>query len=131
MEGVERAGAGDRQPEAAAVAVVDQFDRDFVRPSVPEEGDLEAVLLAVRELFQAGVHGEFLPGRWPAFHGPDHASQAMPLAPGRSPLRSRIFLAVGSARIRRPRAPAPPGQAGAAASVWPASAAARCRRELM
>jgi len=62
MEGVECAVAGDRQPEAALVALVDHFDRDFVRAGVPEEGDLEAVLLALRELSQAGVHGAFLSG---------------------------------------------------------------------
>src|SRR5262249_42638936 len=43
----------------------------------------------------------------------DHAKRARPLAPGKTPLVSRIF------------------QAGAAASPGPASAAPRCRRELI
>src|SRR3954462_14323744 len=97
MEGVERAVAGDGKQEAALVALVDHFDRDAVRAGVPEEGDLEAVLLTVRELSQAGVHGGFLSGGWPAFHVSDLGSRAMPPRPGNPPSDP------GSSRPRTPQ----------------------------
>src|SRR5207248_3495289 len=42
--------AGDREAEAAVVEMVDDLDRDFVGARIPEERDLEAVLVAVGEL---------------------------------------------------------------------------------
>src|SRR4051794_4264430 len=95
MECVERGVAGDGKPEAASVALVDHFDRDLVRAGVPEEGDLEAVLLTARELSHAGVHGGFLSGGGPALHVSDLATQSMPPAPGKPPLLPRIFSPPG------------------------------------
>ena len=64
VERVERQVAGDREAEAAVVEVVDDVDRDFVGAGIPEEGDLEAVLVAVGEFFAGCVRhrGSFLFG---------------------------------------------------------------------
>src|SRR4051794_2003100 len=55
MERVEREVAGDREAKAAVVEMVDDLDRDFVGAGIPEEGDLEAVLVAVGEFFRGYV----------------------------------------------------------------------------
>ncbi len=64
MERVERQVAGDWEAEAAVIEVVDDLDRDFVGAGIPEEGDLEAVLVAVGEFFGGCVRhrGSFLFG---------------------------------------------------------------------
>ena len=51
VERVQGQVAGDREPEAAVVEVVDDLDGDFVGAGIPEERDLEAVLVAVGEFF--------------------------------------------------------------------------------
>jgi hypothetical protein len=55
VESVEREAAGDREPEMALGALVDDVDRHFVRAGVPEERDLEAVLVPIGELFEGYV----------------------------------------------------------------------------
>src|SRR5205814_3682036 len=55
VEGVQGQVAGDREPEAGVVEVVDDVDTHLVGRGIPEERDLEAVLVAVGELFDGCV----------------------------------------------------------------------------
>ena len=83
VEGVQREPAGNRNAEEAVVALVDDVDADVVRAGVPEEGDLEAVLLAVGEFFEAAVrHGEFLSVMALGIHSPIMRPQARRSRPG-------------------------------------------------
>ena len=83
MEGVQRESPGNRNAEKAVVALVDDINTDVVRTRVPEEGDLEAVLLTVGEFFEAAVrHGEFLSVMGLAIHSPIMRPQAHQSRPG-------------------------------------------------
>src|SRR3954452_12222450 len=71
VEGVQRGPPGNRNAEEAVVALVADVNADVVRTRVPEESDLEAVLLTVGELFEAAArHGEFLSVMGHPVHSP-------------------------------------------------------------
>src|SRR3954447_7554661 len=55
VECVECWVAGDREQEPAVVELVDDLDADFVRAGIPEEGHLEAVLVAVGQFSEGCV----------------------------------------------------------------------------
>src|SRR3954451_16983934 len=63
MERVKCQAAGDREAEAAVVELVEDLDGNFVRVRIPEERDLEASLVAVREFFELWVRHE-CPSGW-------------------------------------------------------------------
>ena len=94
VERVQGQVAGNREPEAAVVELVDDLDGDFVGTGIPEEPDLEAVLVAVGK-FSVGWRATsgFLSGGWPATSFSDHASQSVPIAPGTTPLLPLMFPA--------------------------------------
>src|SRR5262249_21436737 len=49
VEGVERGGRIDHERDSGRVCLVDEADRDLVRPGVPQERDFEAVLSSLSQ----------------------------------------------------------------------------------
>src|SRR3954452_8502264 len=112
VEGVQRGPPGNRNAEEAVVALVADVNADVVRTRVPEESDLEAVLLTVGELFEAAVrHGEFLSALGLAIHSPIMRPSVHRSRPGEPHSRPRCFgrgLLIRQARLLRRRRRARP-----------------------
>ena len=101
MEGVESEATGHCRAEDALVALVDDFDRDFVRAGVPEKGYLESVLLAVRELAAEWRATWGDPFGWLACDSLlDHASQGGAARDGGAPTFTPALCAARNPRVR-------------------------------